>query len=82
MAKNKTASTLNGFRAAVFFSSLGLFGLFALAGVWAAYDILTSTISLIAALVGSTYITRFLFGISPSDALFSTDDEIQAKRHR
>ena len=76
----KPVSTLNGPRAAAFFSTsaptVGLVVVGALLGNAVAFSFPYP----IAAMVLAGYITRDLFGVGPTDTLFASDAVIRAKR--
>jgi hypothetical protein len=76
----KPVSTLNGLRAAAFFSTfaltVGLVGGGALLGNAVAFSFPYR----IASMVLAGYITRDLFGVGSTDALFASDAVIRAKR--
>jgi hypothetical protein len=76
----KPVSTLNGLRAGAFFSGFALTMTFIIGGSLLGTAVAHSPPYVIAALVLAYYITRDLFGFSPSAALFASDAEINAQR--
>jgi len=76
----KSLSTLNGLRAAVFFSAVILFIALTVGGYLLGNAVAFDFPYLIAAMVLASYLVRSFFRISPRDALFATDDEIRAAR--